>query len=1406
MVVENSSYHDTKGQLDVSSSGEVNFNFPIAIPPGIKSVAPQINLIYSGNSFSGIAGIGWNISGLSSISRVGRNIDNDGEIKGLKYDYTDLYQLNGQRLILTSGEYGKPNATYTTQQFSNLKIKSVGTCSLSNTLGPEGFEIIFEDGSQAIYGVVSDAYNHHEYNITKWIDPHGNFITYNYTKANNSITISNIEWGGNQVIPTAHFNKINFYYKERNIKQFAYSNGIKSIQDKILDYVSVYHNTTLFREYRLSHTYPSNGATHQIVDGVIESVSGEVARPISFFRNLENDVLINGEVATYAAGSLEDEKAVKGDFDGDGKLDLLTFIPYTTGYYIPNSLCSTCGTWVPYNPPIPAQTQLRVSGLDTNYSVLNVYPYDLTKQALTANVLSNSGKTKQKQALINYKEINGNLRIETFFLESNLMQLEYVKLIPGNLYDNSYVGSHTGQWEEYMEQNDELSSVKEIDINSDGISELVLVVKSVITHHNHIDPDCTPGGGGLKNAPECIITTTLPPSYSYFIVNPNPADLQTTYRIGLGFSQDIFSTGTFTDVDGDGLQEITYINGNYPQVYAFAKNSAGQYNLQFNNSFSKLLEGNKDGAIFSDLNGDGKTDILIPYTVQTGVQGIPAQPVYDYRWNTYFSNGKNFEDKQSSQQFGEYLPRRLNMGSTYMNKYEFYFAKDINRDGLADFIKIKSWNWIPGFGDAGDSSYGIEIYENRGLGTDGKIAYTKTYDLQPQNNDNCNNCSNWEEPYQPIVGNFRIDSQENFLLLTHGPQMLKYTYYDATERAKLKSFEQGRLTTEIEYKLLDDRVNYDFYGGSNNMLYPYTEIERLSQTKVVSRIKQGTTQQDFKFRGLISNAHGKGMIGFRKTARTNWYSTVVPSPKIWTASEMDPLLDGLPIKQWSTKFDTVLFSEPINEYTENLLSYQYTGYLNVNVGQREVKLPNYKFEKDFITNVVKETNTFYDPVYYLPKEIQTTVNTNYLTTNTKLFYLNNEGSTPGDYYIGRPLSKIERATLIAFGVTDTKSTKEEYGYSGINLEFTKKYDQNLTNHIKEEYTYDDWGNVTQKIISNSVDGVTQKVRTEYESTGRFVNKKFDNLNVPTEYQYNYLGLLTIEKDVFNNTITNAYDDLGKIVSSSSSLAGTTTYGYNKYTDGSSMQSVMTPEGNETRTYLDLKGQNFKAETKSFEQGKYIAVSTVFDDIGRKIKVSEPYFNINAPTQWNLTGYDDLSRPVYNESFNGKNFNTIYNGLTVTVNESTGRFKKKIADPIGNVISSEDNGGVINFTYNAAGQQLRAIYGANTVTTNYDIFGRKSSFHDPSNGTYSYLYDGLGNLKKETSPKGYKQYTYFPNGLLESVEEKSDDGTSTDKNYTFTYTPYGQITQKSGTSNGKSYTTQYAYRPEGRLGWTTEYLE
>ena len=73
------SVHDTQGNIEVNVDGQLQYTLPIETPPGIKSVAPQINLIYTSGTGTGIAGYGWNISGLTSISRMGKTIEKDGE-------------------------------------------------------------------------------------------------------------------------------------------------------------------------------------------------------------------------------------------------------------------------------------------------------------------------------------------------------------------------------------------------------------------------------------------------------------------------------------------------------------------------------------------------------------------------------------------------------------------------------------------------------------------------------------------------------------------------------------------------------------------------------------------------------------------------------------------------------------------------------------------------------------------------------------------------------------------------------------------------------------------------------------------------------------------------------------------------------------------------------------------------------------------------------------------------------------------------------------------------------------------------------------------------------------------------------------------------------------------------------
>lgn len=64
------SFHDTKGNIEVTGAGQLQFTLPIALPPGIKSVAPQINLVYTSGSSNGISGYGWNLLGLTAVSRL----------------------------------------------------------------------------------------------------------------------------------------------------------------------------------------------------------------------------------------------------------------------------------------------------------------------------------------------------------------------------------------------------------------------------------------------------------------------------------------------------------------------------------------------------------------------------------------------------------------------------------------------------------------------------------------------------------------------------------------------------------------------------------------------------------------------------------------------------------------------------------------------------------------------------------------------------------------------------------------------------------------------------------------------------------------------------------------------------------------------------------------------------------------------------------------------------------------------------------------------------------------------------------------------------------------------------------------------------------------------------------------
>jgi hypothetical protein len=89
----------TEGQLEVSLTGAATYNIPIAVPPGVNGLVPQISLAYNSQSGNGMAGYGWNIAGISAITRIPRTKFHDGVVGNVNLDANDRYALDGQRLI-----------------------------------------------------------------------------------------------------------------------------------------------------------------------------------------------------------------------------------------------------------------------------------------------------------------------------------------------------------------------------------------------------------------------------------------------------------------------------------------------------------------------------------------------------------------------------------------------------------------------------------------------------------------------------------------------------------------------------------------------------------------------------------------------------------------------------------------------------------------------------------------------------------------------------------------------------------------------------------------------------------------------------------------------------------------------------------------------------------------------------------------------------------------------------------------------------------------------------------------------------------------------------------------------------------------------------------------------------------
>ncbi|AZA58516.1 RHS repeat-associated core domain-containing protein [Chryseobacterium shandongense] len=1387
-------FHDTQGKVEVNAGGQLQYTLPIALPPGVKSVSPNISLMYLSNSSNGIAGYGWTISGITSITRTGKSIERDGDIKAIQLDYSDSYSFNGQRLILAPNSpaaYGQDGATYVTEKFSNIKIKSLGTYPVNGQFaGPAEFEVTFEDGSQAWYGVYKAGTRNNvtvtspsEYNIVKWRDAQGNYISYNYEYTAHSggfnfpgtLRISSIFWGGNDFLNKPHYNSVEFTYTERNLKEQAYIQGLRFIQDKILSGIIVNTNGSQFRKYLVEYT--SNGTNYQFLNKITEyNANNETANPVTFTYPDRTGTSIAG--ANFGSSTLEDVK-LTGDFNGDSYIDF-----------------------------IMSNGTVKLGAFNDNYTEVATNKVFNTEAKVVTTMLDEEGQIYNGNGIVQYE----SGKVVGYIFRANTFVKVFEKLVYA---DPSCINQGNNSCSIQM------ASFNEGDINGDGISDVFVTINKKISEW--VEMPCngtTPViGVGIDDGGPCYGFQQYTQLVGNFIVDlKNANNPLYSYTLDAGINDNQYTDQKYLDADGDGKVDIINISNTSYTVFEFAKVSATEYlkKIKFTGNLAET-KGTGFPVLFGDFNGDSKLDFTLPLTEgKTGKDD----------WRFYIGTGNGFNSFRRNDFLVYKNISTTNNGYWLQFSKTFYSISDLNSDGKSDIVQVYSYS------NSSGSSYrsiGVTVNSITSNGTnmtDGSINFDfeniysfpspGTYTLiQPYDDLSI---------YQPITNTIRSNNNYYNVFLFRKDVLLKIKApTPIAELARIKSVSQGGLTTSVTYAELNPDTNSNYYKKEKKEYYPFFSMQRADQSYAVVQLQQAGRKQDFRYRGMTGHLQGRGMLGFSQSARSSWYADGFENTKIWSGVETDPQNESVPVKEWSIKTndESKIFPAHISENNTQLLSFKGTTYQTDKLLNGQVVttipdadkpkvvtaiVPKTTKTKDFITNTIAVSSISYGS-YYLPSQTVSNINNGYAINTTTYEYLHNLAGVGNNYFTGRPLSKTEQVT--AYG--DTQSAKEEYTYDNNLLKTVKKWNKNNTGSTLDTYSYDGFGNITQKVSTNSVDAQNMTEKSQYEDKGRFVIKKTDNLGLETLLTYNNWGQTLTQKDPFGNMLTNTYDNWGKLLSSNSTLGGTTSYTYERLSGNAGTKvSEFLPDGDVKIVFTNTLGQNYKTTTKAFVQGKYISAEIQYDVLGRKLKESEPYFEGQSASQWNTIAYDDTVYPakVTATSFNGKNIQTTIYGYTTTVKELNGynRTTGKTTDALGNVISTTDKGGTIVFSYNAAGQQIKAKYGDNTVVTGYDEWGRKISFHDPANGLYNYEYTGFGTIKKEISPKGYKEYTYASNGLPVHVKEISNDGVSTQKHYEFEYNAYGQIAKKYGDANGRYFIQNFTYSPDGRLIAHTEQFE
>ena len=956
-----------------------------------------------------------------------------------------------------------------------------------------------------------------------------------------------------------------------------------------------------------------------------------------------------------------------------------------------------------------------------------------------------------------------------------------------------------------------------VDINGDGISDLVGIYSSSIGNGNYmnyariyrgsLDSNGNPQFNTNSTTRQIATTNGIYKKIGdfnqvdydgdgkYEVVVPVTSKIlnQTTayfYLIGDDTNRGIFSCTYYNDdmpeyttgdMNNDGRGDFILIdkslisNKYYCWIVGYKNNiesKVGEFQLS-------LPSNGKPQKIFvADFDGDGLNDVL-----------IFNNNGYAIFWN----QGNDINNSTLSDN---------NKKTVTDNNFKFVDMiqiGDFNGDGLPDFITNAS----------NDPNWYFLI--NNGDGT-----FTKQIACSLNINDN----KNAKDKFSVIVLDFNNDGKSDVII-----NKAKYSYplniflntYTYWMRSTGAVLTQVTSTTSTKEQDAENRflVAGDFRGNGQTELMHYgynmfgatgtTQQWRVSknnnydvQKGKIIEFKSGfgakiqINYASFVSGGIYTKGTGNSypivnitppLHAVKTVSYVNSYGTTVSKLENYNYSGLKVHLQGKGlIGLMSKTVTTKPNSSSANWFTveEGITSFNTLFYV-----------PNETFYKTTIDNKTAETKlnfTVFDkgskkyfmyPNTKTEKDLDQNTNTTTYTFNTTNGYITEEKTIYGSSSMYKQIKyenytkvggsyKPQLVTLIQKHSDDGNTFTNKTGY---NYNSTKGYitqmvenkdtDKELTTNYS---SYDAYGNLKTYSV-NGPDITTVTYQIEYEATNRFVKKRYTSpASSVFTYLYDIWGNVTDEKDETESSniqlIKHTYNGWGRRTSTILPDGQKTTYktGWNYFNDQKTFYTITQGKGEPwVKKWYDRAGRETFIETVG-PKGLNITVSNEYNNKGQLNKTESIQGDLTITDNYT---YDVRGRIATSQRVQGQSVSYSYGNRSVT-QTTNGNSYVKTYDAWGNIKTSTDPASSVTYSYKSIGKPGTIVAGGSTFTMDYDNCGNQKELVDPDAGKIEYTYDALGRLKTQKDARNNTTSMFYDN--IGRLNYTTTAGTTT--NYTY----------------------------------------